>query len=314
MDALSPLLVLAHKRPEQLERVLVAVYESSRPRKIYVFCDGPRSPEEELKQEEISRIVDQIPSSFSVRKNFQSENLGLRTAVFSAIDWVFERETAVIVLEDDVLPTKDFFDFCDAGLLRFKFERRIQQVSGYNPLGGFWGALNPRGPHILNSRMDCWGWATWENRWKDFRESQSFPAKEGNQRWVPRALRNEIASGHEAAVRGHLDSWAYSWAHYAIQKNTLSITPRVNLVTNIGFGPDATHTFQGSSALPRRLSLPLHFPVISVPNRGFVVLSIWFANGRRLFLRLKKRLWKGLHRLRGLQARFWALGSRCVRK
>jgi hypothetical protein len=42
--------------------------------------------------------------------------------------------------------------------------------------------------------------------------------------------------------RNEIDTWDYQWTACAWFYGGLTVTPNVNLVTNIGFGPDATHT------------------------------------------------------------------------
>ena len=41
---------------------------------------------------------------------------------------------------------------------------------------------------------------------------------------------------------GKLDTWDCSWTFAAITHGMLQVVPNVNLISNIGFGPEATHT------------------------------------------------------------------------
>jgi hypothetical protein len=51
--------------------------------------------------------------------------------------------------------------------------------------------------------------------------------------------------------RNEIDTWDYPWTASVWFHNGLTATPNVNLVSNIGFGPDATHT-KGNSTMSRR--------------------------------------------------------------
>ena len=42
-------------------------------------------------------------------------------------------------------------------------------------------------------------------------------------------------------------AWSYSWIYSCWANNSLSIIPTRNLVSNIGFGPNATNTFYNQS-------------------------------------------------------------------
>ena len=44
-----------------------------------------------------------------------------------------------------------------------------------------------------------------------------------------------------------MDSWAYPWTACVWYQGGLTATPNSNLVSNIGFGEDGTHTKKGSS-------------------------------------------------------------------
>ena len=59
-------------------------------------------------------------------------------------------------------------------------------------------------------------------------------------------------------------SWAYRWTYSAWVNDALTLIPEANLVSNIGFGDQATHTLSKRNrfaALPlESISLPLRHP------------------------------------------------------
>lgn len=210
--------------------------------------------------------------------------------MLTAIDWVFELEKEAIILEDDTLPSAAFYEYCDEALTRYRRERSVQQVGGYNPLGP---ALNFQPfvrRHLVSSRMDCWGWATWSDRWHEFRQqSSALPGPPPGT--VPKRMLKEIKNGHDQATEGKLDSWAYSWAWFGLSMGRVSIVPLANLVSNLGFGPVATHTRTGRSARvagrPKKRGLP--FP--PAPDRFFDSASSTHRLLSRVLFRSGKR-WK----------------------
>lgn len=71
-----------------------------------------------------------------------------------------------------------------------------------------------------------------------------------------------------------IDTWDYQWCYCIFMNNGLCITPNTNLITNIGFNSNATHTYikdnrsnlvKGSVTFP--LTHPLH--IISDYNRDW---------------------------------------------
>lgn len=56
---------------------------------------------------------------------------------------------------------------------------------------------------------------------------------------------------------GTVDTWDVQWCYTAWKERWQSLLPRYNLVSNIGFGVDATHTTDPSTRLSRlRLEVP----------------------------------------------------------
>ncbi len=178
---------------------------------------------------------------------FREQNLGCKIAVSNAIDWFFDNEEAGIILEDDCLPAQSFFWFCDELLEKYKDDLRIWHIGGNN-----------FGAKIANKRQDSyvfvrypqvWGWATWRSRWKfydkdllDFKHS--FECNECISSTL-NLININILSMKERftkSTNGLIDTWDYQWHATVIKNHGLCIVPLKNLISNIGDGPDATHT------------------------------------------------------------------------
>jgi hypothetical protein len=86
---------------------------------------------------------------------------------------------------------------------------------------------------------------------------------------------------YDGTYRGLIDTWDYQWSFARAVQSGLSVVPAVNLVTNIGFGPDATHTrgnhatFQNVAAQPMKFPIRFH-PYVAVDrdyDRAFTRLA-----------------------------------------
>jgi hypothetical protein len=92
-----------------------------------------------------------------------------------------------------------------------------------------------------------WGWGTWARVWANYRlEVTEKLAKD----WS-RAIHHACESNNEkefwANILGKLinkeiDTWDYQFFFQAWANNQVHIRPSKNLVQNLGFGADATHT------------------------------------------------------------------------
>jgi hypothetical protein len=240
-----------------------------RPSKLYIAADGPREhrPDDIRLCEETRRTATAVDWPCSIQTLFRPRNLGCRLAVSTALDWFFEQEEHGIILEEDCVPSLSFFSYCGELLKRFAADERIMAVSGANFQNG--REVTPYS-YYFSRYMHCWGWATWRRAWQlcdremslwpEFRDSaalNSWGAGESN--FV--AYWQNI---FDAAAAGKIDSWAYRFLFSCWAHNGLTCIPRVNLVSNIGGGADATHTSDPSdwllSITARELRFPLNHP------------------------------------------------------
>lgn len=284
----TPVLILTHRRLHEFKLVFDRV-KASGARQIYVFCDGPRDIAEERAQRAIFDYTRSGDEHAGVCTNFQRTNLGLRRAVITGIDWFFANEESGIILEDDTLPTDQFFSFCDKGLGRYRGDSEVQQISGYNSVSRFFSVFLPSNTNFFSPRMNCWGWATWRDRWQDFRPNVAFESATHTALHGPKGLEQELRAGHERAAAGDVNSWAYSWAYYALSKGLLSLVPSVNMVENIGFGAQASNTKQGASAKTRSQRTDTKYPTENKISERFALLEHVQARLQRIRFRVQKR-------------------------
>lgn len=236
----SAILFLVFNRPQHTQAVF-EVLRSQRPPKLYVAADGPRpeKPGEADRCAEVRRIASQVDWPCELHTLFRDDNLGCRRAVSGAISWFFEHEESGIILEDDCLPVPDFFRFCDYALDRWKDDSEVMHVGGHV-------LLERARPEAMDfSRLvPIWGWATWRRAWRLYdSEMTLLPMLEKLplRQWFGTQAVNVSKAIHRIH-RDRVDAWGARWALTVIANRGLSVLPRVNLISNIGFGADATHT------------------------------------------------------------------------
>ena len=83
------------------------------PTKLFLAVDAPRSSEETSLVQDCKSLTELIDWECDVFTKFPNKNLGCRLAVSQAITWFFENIEHGIILEDDCLPSIDFFYFCE---------------------------------------------------------------------------------------------------------------------------------------------------------------------------------------------------------
>ena len=159
----TPVLLLVYNRPEQTFRVLQRLKEFG-VTTIFVSGDGPKSKDDRIKTDEVKSCVNRFSSIIS-NVQFLEKNEGCKKAVITGINWFFDNVEEGIILEDDCMPSEHFLAFTNDLLNRYRNERKVWMISGNNPLGK-WEA---EGNHFFSRIGHIWGWATWRDRWDDFR-------------------------------------------------------------------------------------------------------------------------------------------------
>jgi len=241
----SAVLFLVFNRPDTTKKVFEAI-RGVKPPRLYIASDGPRINRlgELEKVKSVREIVSKIDWDCEVKTLFREENLGCKYAVSSAITWFFEHEEQGIILEDDCLPNSDFFRFCDEMLCRYKENDTIWVITGNNFQNG---VVRGDGSYYFSRYNHVWGWASWRRSWSKYDvEIDAWNewkiSIEFNKYFNNKRERNYWLRAFDDVKSGKIDTWDYQWTFCVFKNNGLTVTPNINLVENIGFGKDATHT------------------------------------------------------------------------
>jgi hypothetical protein len=270
----TPVAFIIFNRPD-LTRIVFQSIRRAQPKTLLVVADGPRNDSERVKCNSARSIIDSVDWDCEVIKNYSEVNLGCRDRVSSGIDWVFSQVEEAIILEDDCLPSDSFFGFCEMMLDCYRDDRRIMMISGNN-----FQVYRDRLPsshaysYYFSKYVHVWGWATWRRAWELYDVNMSsWPFfKEENLNNSLSADPVEILFWQDIFERvsvGEIDTWDYQWVYACFHQNSMSIMPSVNLISNIGFRADATHTLSDSpwSNLPTEELDEIVHPVFMMCDR-----------------------------------------------
>ena len=240
-----PVTLIFFNRPDTTARVFEKI-KAAAPEKLYLVSDAPRSgnADDEKKVSECRRLVeDGIDWHCEVVKLYADTNMGCKRRVYTGIGEVLKKEEWTVILEDDVVPSEDFFPFCREMLIRYRDDRRVMMVSGTNLV-----KHRMKGPYCFSCFSSIWGWATWARAWEkydpdvtDWPELKQSGFMKGIQGggFAYLFLKNNI----EQVYTKKKDTWDIQWDYCRHKNHGLGIVPAVNMIDNIGFGrEDATHT------------------------------------------------------------------------
>lgn len=268
-QAKTPVCLIIFNRLDITEKVFEAIRQA-KPPKLLVIADGPRADRKgEAEQCAATRaIINRVDWDCEVLKNYSDINLGGRKRISSGLNWVFNLVEEAIILEDDCLPDPTFFRFCEELLERYRNDERIMLISGDNLQ---FGRKRTEYSYYFSRYAHIWGWASWRRAWKHYDDQMSLWPEIQKTGWLEDLLENEqLIEYWSYYFQGtYSEQITYGWDCRFLfacwVQNGLSILPNVNLISNIGFGPDASHTKDSESVLANIPVKAIQFPLQHPP-------------------------------------------------
>lgn len=242
-----PILFVVFNRPETTRPVFEEI-RKRRPAFLYIAADGPRPgrPDDTERCREVRKIVADVDWPCEVKTLFSEKNLGCKVAESSAFNWFFKNVEMGICLEDDILPDQSFFPYCEELLERYKDDERVMHISGDN-----FQQNNPqfscKESYYFSQIPHVWGFASWRRawnlydvqikRWPEIKKScalvSAFPDPGVYEYW---------SYVFDRYYDGRINSYDGQWVFACALHGGVCINPKVNLVSNLGFGKGSTHT------------------------------------------------------------------------
>jgi hypothetical protein len=240
----APIALFAYDRPEHTRRTLeaLAANDGAAESDLHVYCDGPKSADRAESVRVVREYLRGVTGFRSVTITEREQNMGLANSVIAGVTEVLARSSSVIVMEDDLLTSKNFLAFVNSALCTYEHREDIFSVTGYNyPL-----RIPPtyREDAYLSYRSSSWGWGTWPDRWSRVDWSVSDYGAFVNDPRAQALFRrggDDLPQMLELQMSGQIDSWSirFDYAHY--KHNAFCVHPVVSKVRNIGFDGSGVH-------------------------------------------------------------------------
>lgn len=243
----APIALFAYNRPDKLASCLksLAKNRGASAADLFIFIDGPRKAGDIPKIDAVAEISHHTTGFRSVTVEISKENFGLANSIKNGIDKVLRNFDSIIVIEDDLVLAETFLNFMNAGLSKYSNNKSFASIQGFQY------PIEPPMEELVTIRgADCWGWATWKDRWaltifdsnrllSDLR-SQKLEHEfdlDGSMPYM-RMLENQSL--------GLIDSWAICWHASMFLLGKVSLHPRESLVFNSGNDGKGTHRNKSS--------------------------------------------------------------------
>ena len=310
----TPILLITFNRPNHTRRVLTEILKQG-PQSLYVSQDGAREGNENdrIKVQEVREVIEELTAvyakdnkHFTLHTLYQPHNLGCGPGPAAGITWFFENVEQGIVMEDDCLPHPDFFGYCEELLERYKDNPQVRFINA-TLYDDSWHCNSSYG---FSHYMITGAWAAWRSTWKGFDlDLQDMDAK-AFRKHILRLTDNRIEANwwyakvleiqHDDSKKSY---WDYQMQIHLFKTNAITIHPAVNLISNIGFDAEGTHTWSddGRGDRPVYAILPLNHPTAVVVDLDNDKKAIWAHKGNdRLIKYLLSYFYTTLYYSKGL--------------
>ena len=253
----SPILFIIFNRLDTAKRVFETIRQQQ-PTNLYIASDAPRDYiSGEYEKCEIVRnyIIQNITWECNVHTLFLEKNLGPGRGVSTAINWFFENVEEGIILEHDCLPHPDFFQYCEELLDYHRNNENVMVITG----NAFSDRLNHSEISYDYSALSfIWGWATWKRVWKLYNYDIHISDKE-----IKQVLTDNNYFESNLQIRYYryqaflkrnkkINTWDFQLLFAIWKAKGICVIPKINLVSNIGFGVDAVHCKNPNNPLANR--------------------------------------------------------------
>ncbi|MCM1540475.1 MAG: hypothetical protein NC121_04370 [Blautia sp.] len=258
-----PVVLFTFNRP-QLVSMQIEILKKVKPCKIFFVSDAARNGREEEKKLVLQtrQLIDRVDWDCEINRYFAERNMGCDSIIVSALNDIFSKVDKAIILEDDCIPCISFFTFCMEMLDRYVNNSEIMYVSGTKWVPQY----SMRYSYGFSYNTGTWGWATWKRAWKEWHwDIREWEEKKND--WLSGVYSNRYRKHWIKDMESYICTgnipWDYVW-RFCVGRR-LSIFPAVNLISNMGFGEEATHTKEeeyGYSSKTGEIHTIVHPPAI----------------------------------------------------
>ena len=291
---ISPIVFFVYNRPDHTFRVLQALKKNllANESDLIIYSDAARNDFDAVRVEMVREIIAGTSGFKSLRLIERKENYGLARNILEGVTEVCDEFGRVIVLEDDILTSSNFLLYMNNALELYDSQKNVWHIAGWN----YQLKCDSLDDFFFWRVMNCWGWATWKDRWDMFEKNPLRLL----QSWSDEKIRNFNVDGEVdfwsqvlANIDGSKNTWAIFWYATIFENKGLCLTPKDSLVINIG------HDGSGENCVKLDFTeydfvseMPVLVPNLPISENALAVrlLKKHMKIQRNIFFRLKNKI------------------------
>lgn len=243
MKILAPIVLFTYNRLEHTKKTIKSLQKNYLAEKseLFIYSDGGKNKESWKEVSKIREYLKTISGFKHITILEQEKNIGLASSIIIGVTKIVNKYGKIIVLEDDIVTSPYFLSFMNDALNFYEDKQKVWHISGWAyPL------TDPiKDETFLWRVMNCWGWATWKNRWQHYEKNPKKLIKEFNKDKIHKFnldgkhnFWSQVLDNNE----NRINTWAIFWYATIFSKNGLCVNPSKSFTENIGFDEKGTHT------------------------------------------------------------------------
>ena len=269
----APICLFVYNRPQYTLRTIECLKNNylACDSELFVFSDGVRNAYDIDKVKMVRNLIRKVDGFKKITVVERDSNLGLANSIISGVTYVLKGFGKAIVLEDDLVTTRNFLNFMNDSLAEFEHQSNVLSTSGWSM--DIKCASTMKGDCYSYPRPASWGWATWLDRWERVEWNRDFYQKLLVNNSLVRGIRkngSDIPRMLRKYLDGANDSWAIRFTYHQFINKMTTIYPKYSFVENIGIGRDSTHTKGGidfnPSVLMNEVQCNFDFQINEIDN------------------------------------------------
>jgi hypothetical protein len=232
--------LFVYNRPEHTQEVLKGLKRNNIP-KLYIFSEDIKDEEDREPVGKVRNLIDSIDwCETEIIKS--KENKGLANSIVYGVNYILEKHTRIVVLEDDCVPSDNFIAFMEKCFDKYGNNEKVMNVTGYSlPIN-----ISSDYPYDIyfSYRSSSWGWGTWRRAWQCFDRNKSILEeikKSSNLRKKINRAGEDLIPMLKNQIDGKLDSWAVFWSINIIKNDGVCVNPIKSKIKNIGHDRTGIH-------------------------------------------------------------------------
>ena len=242
-----PIILFCYNRPNHFERVVKSIKDNLPEKnnfKLLIICDGPKNEYDYKQKIKILNLINKI--NF-IEKNFieRKINFGWKKNLSETLDNLFQEYEALIILNDDNLLKKGFFEFMSEAYKKYMHQEKVQVISGYNYPFNF--PIEYDHDAYFTNRCGIASVLVKKNFWKGVSQMEKNHLHVIHSKNDRNLLNSSGEDNIIMFIEDHLkytESMGIWFSYYLVKKDYLCLRPKISLMENIGYDNSGMHCVQ----------------------------------------------------------------------